>query len=376
MWRKSLGFVLVFAIAGILMGKGGEARRVRGGGFVETRGRQFMMNGKAFFFNGFNSYWLMTWAFNDGGSKPLQSSPGSYNQDMFKGLDFVVSEAPKHGIHLIFTLVNNWDAYGGKKQYVQWAREQGQSLNNDDHFFTNSIVKGYFKNHIKAVLTRNNSETGVAYKDDPTILAWELMNEPRSQSDLSGKAIQDWVVEMAAHVKSIDKKHLVDIGLEGFYGEEKKQNNPGGVRLGTDFISNNRIPQVDFATIHLYPDQWLPGADEQAQAEFVRKWMRSHVDDSQTAVGKPLVVAEFGKSSKSANFSVGSRDGYFWGIYNDVYKCAAGGGPCGGALFWQLMASGMESWSDGYEVVLQNSPSTAALISQQSRRISSLRSNE
>lgn len=61
----------------------------------------------------------------------------------------MVSEASKHGIHLILTLVNNWDGYGGKKQYVQWAREQGHSLNNDDEFFTNTIVKGYFKNYIK-----------------------------------------------------------------------------------------------------------------------------------------------------------------------------------------------------------------------------------
>lgn len=64
---------------------------------------------------------------------------------------------------------------------------------------------------------------------------------------------------MAAYVKSIDTNHLVDVGLEGFYGEsmpEKKQNNPGGVGVGTDFISNNRIPQVDFTTIHIYPDQW------------------------------------------------------------------------------------------------------------------------
>lgn len=120
----------------------------------------------------------------------------------------------------------------------------------------------------------------------------------------------------------------------------------------------------------------LPGANDEAQAEFVSKWIRSHVDDTQTVVGKPLVVAEFGKSSKSPNFSVGSRDGYFNGIYNDVYKCATSGGPCGGAMFWQVMALGMESWGDGYELVLENSPSTAAVISHQSRRISTIHRNK
>lgn len=43
---------------------------------------------------------------------------------------------------------------------------------------------------MKAVLTRQNTLTGVTYKDDPTIFAWELMNEPRCPSDSSGKFIQ------------------------------------------------------------------------------------------------------------------------------------------------------------------------------------------
>lgn len=70
---------------------------------------------------------------------------------------------------------------------------------------------------------------------------------------------QQWVIEMAAYVKSIDNNHLLEIGLEGFYGEtmpEKKQFNPGYQLIGTDFISNNLVHQVDFATMHLYPEQW------------------------------------------------------------------------------------------------------------------------
>lgn len=61
---------------------------------------------------------------------------------------------------------------------------------------------------------------------------------------------------MSAYVKSLDKKHLLEIGLEGFYGQQKKQSNPKSYVFGTDFISNNQISGVDFATIHLYPDQW------------------------------------------------------------------------------------------------------------------------
>lgn len=71
--------------------------------------------------------------------------------------------------------------------------------------------------------------------------------------------MQQWVTEMAAHVKSIDSEHLLEIGLEGFYGEttpDKKQYNPGNLEFGSDFIATNLLPQIDFATIHIYADQW------------------------------------------------------------------------------------------------------------------------
>lgn len=71
-----------------------------------------------------------------------------------KGLDFAIYEAGKNKIKLILSLVNNYNDFGGKKQYVDWAKSQGQYLTSEDDFFTNSVVKGYFKNHIK-VCCRN-----------------------------------------------------------------------------------------------------------------------------------------------------------------------------------------------------------------------------
>lgn len=50
---------------------------------------------------------------------------------------------------MVLSLVNNYENMGGKKQYVEWARSQGQSINSEDDFFTNPVVKGYYKNHIK-----------------------------------------------------------------------------------------------------------------------------------------------------------------------------------------------------------------------------------
>ena len=63
---------------------------------------------------------------------------------------------------------------------------------------------------------------------------------------------------MAAHTKSIDERHLLEIGMEGFYGDSTSDKKPlnHGIQVGTDFISSHLVPQIDFATIHAYPDLW------------------------------------------------------------------------------------------------------------------------
>ncbi|PKI41157.1 hypothetical protein CRG98_038442 [Punica granatum] len=89
-------------------------------------------------------------------------------------------------------------------------------------------------------------------------MAWELMNEPRCQVDYSGNTVNEWVQEMAPYVKSIDNKHLLAVGMEGFYGDsvpDRKQYNPG-YQVGTDFIKSNLVKEIDFGTIHAYPDVW------------------------------------------------------------------------------------------------------------------------
>lgn len=68
-----------------------------------------------------------------------------------KGLDFVIAEARRYRIKLILSLVNDYENFGGKKQYVNWARSQGQYLSSDDDFFRNPVVKGYYKNHVKVM---------------------------------------------------------------------------------------------------------------------------------------------------------------------------------------------------------------------------------
>ncbi|XP_019261198.1 PREDICTED: mannan endo-1,4-beta-mannosidase 1 [Nicotiana attenuata] len=371
-------------------------------GFIAVNSAHFELNGSPFLFNGFNSYWLMhvaaepserykvtevlkdasaaglsvcrTWAFSDGGDRALQISPGVYDERVFEGLDFVISEAKKYDVRLILSFVNNWNDFGGKAQYVQWARNAGAQINGDDDFYTHPILKDYYKNHIKKIVTRFNTITKVAYRDDPTIMAWELINEPRDQTDYSGKTLNAWVQEMASFVKSLDNKHLLEVGMEGFYGDsvpERKAVNPG-YQVGTDFISNHLINEIDFATIHAYTDQWVSGQNDEAQLAWMQRWVTSHWEDAKTILKKPLVLAEFGKSSRGQGYNLSSRDTFMSKVYRNIYNLAKEGGTMAGSLVWQLMAQGMENYDDGYCIVLGQNPSTAGIISGQSHAMTAL----
>ncbi|GAA0144347.1 hypothetical protein Leryth_016872 [Lithospermum erythrorhizon] len=372
--------------------------------FVQTRGTKFVLNNSPFLFNGFNSYWMMhvasdpserykvsnvfkeaaatgltvcrTWAFCDGGSEALQISPGAYDERVFQGLDFVVSEARKYNIKLILSLINNYKDFGGRPQYVEWARKVGAEVKGDDDFYTNSVVKGYYKNHIKKLFSRINKFTHVAYANDPTIMGWELINEPRCKVDYSGKIVNAWVQEMASYVKSMNGNQMLSVGMEGFYGDSipsRKQYNPG-YQVGTDFISNHLVKEIDFATIHAYPDAWLIGENDGDQMRFMQRWIMSHSTDSKTILKKPLIFSEFGKSNKDPGFNIKTRDSFMSSIYKYIYGLAQNGALAGG-LVWQLLANEMEPYDDGYGIVLSQNPSTRSVIYQQSKQMRILEHN-
>lgn len=59
------------------------------------------------------------------------------------------------------------DALSNCLQFVEWG---GQT--DPDTFYTDDRIKGMYKDTIKAIVTHFNALTGLAFKDDPTILAW------------------------------------------------------------------------------------------------------------------------------------------------------------------------------------------------------------
>ncbi|KAG4960985.1 hypothetical protein AAZX31_13G279300 [Glycine max] len=371
--------------------------------FVERNGTQFVLDEKAFYVNGWNSYWLMvqsvdvysrskvremmktgakmgltvcrTWAFNDGDYNALQTSPGRFDEQAFQALDYVIAEARQHGIRLLLSLVNNLQAYGGKSQYVKWAWQEGVGLSSsNDSFFFDPSIRTYFKNYIKTVLTRKNTITGIEYRNDPTIFGWELINEPRCMSDPSGDTLQGWIDEMSTFVKMIDKNHLLTVGLEGFYGPNDPKSstvNPElwASRLGSDFIRNSKISNIDFASVHIYPDHWFHEQVFEDQLKFVSKWMLSHIEDGDKVLKKPVLFSEFGLSETNQNFSMSDREKMHRAVLDIIYKSAKRNRSGAGALVWQFLVGGMKEFSDEYGMVPWESSSTPHIFIEQSCRL-------
>lgn len=63
-----------------------------------------------------------------------------------------MSEAGKYKIRLILSLVNNWNDYGGKAQYVKWGNASGLNLTSDDDFFTNPTLRDFYKSHVRVII--------------------------------------------------------------------------------------------------------------------------------------------------------------------------------------------------------------------------------
>lgn len=107
---------------------------------------------------------------------------------------------------------------------------------------------------------------------------------------------------------------------------------------------------------------------------FLEEWITTHWTDSKTILKKPLIFEEFGKSTKGQNltFSVRDRDLFLSKVYSIIYNLARNGATMAGGLVWQVMAEGMESYYDGYEIVLSQNPSTNAIITQQSNNMAAL----
>jgi mannan endo-1,4-beta-mannosidase len=165
---------------------------------------------------------------DNSGVPPLQPDPGEYNEDAFERLDYLVARAGEAGVRLVLALTNYWDWQGGIPQYVEWADDAETKAD----FYASEQCQRWYPDHVETVLTRENTVTGVEYRNDPAIAMWQLGNEPRpgnfeheEDTDDEGFAetaetFVEWCGEVAALVDSLAPDQLVTTGMDRVPGDD------------------------------------------------------------------------------------------------------------------------------------------------------------
>ncbi|KXZ54659.1 hypothetical protein GPECTOR_4g725 [Gonium pectorale] len=377
-----------------------------------SRGTQFIEDGKPFYFVGFNAHWLPNlatfehewgrtqaahfmrsaqklgmrvgrwWAFN----KALPANPGEYEEDQFLGLDYTLYLASKFGIRVILALTNLWPQYRGPEHFLYMATGSANGKTVLD-YYADRATRELVKRHMDTVVRRVNAYSGVTYRDDPTILGWDVMNEPRCPGcDASEMAIKlDWIAEMAAYLRSIDPNHLITMGSEGYFAPDPATNlhllNPGaGAQCeGEDWVATVSMKDHDFACIHVYERQveelpynhdpkrndpvWVK-CDFECYINWMTRYIEAH-EQVAVQINKPLLLEEFGLTWWCVRQSWGGAGrGRMWEydrrvllqvVFEMLVDSARSGGPLAGALFWNAAANFTGDW-DGYNIYTDRTP--------------------
>jgi len=374
---------VLLLLAGVWALAGCSQKSVPGKGFVAVKGNRFELDGQPYFFVGTNLWYganlgadtarsgrerlrreldrlyelgirnLRLLGASEGTSgktlqPAIQPTPGRYREDLLRGLDFLLAEMRERNMRAVVFLNNFWEWSGGMARYVSWTTGEPVPFPSDvpwtvfvnfsARFYTDTAANRLFYRYVDRLLNRRNTFTGVLYREDPTIMAWQLANEPRPGwgdfARQNEKAFVAWIRETAAHIKRIDPVHLVSIGSEGTVGCA------GSADL---FRVIHRIPQVDYVTFHLWAMNWgwfdpkkadetFPVAVEKALA-----YIREHVRMA-NELGKPAVMEEFGFPRDGKRFGpkdpVTLRDRYFERVLDEIYRLAKEGHAVAGSNFW------------------------------------------
>lgn len=278
----------------------------------------------------------------------LQTQPGVYNEEVLDGLDFLLSEMKARNMYAVMCLTNFWNWSGGVGQYVGWSQaadsipyppphpggDWGRYQEFAASFFTNEHAMKMFDDHVRFIVNRSNTYSGISYKNDPTIMAWQLCNEPRgiNQAD----AYRKWIRNTTGLIKSLDKNHLVTIGSEG--------ETSSAAYSGTDPEADHNDPNVDYMTIHIWVQNWgiydpqNSDSTYQPSVDYAVAYLNTH-EAYARKLNKPLVMEEFGISRDLNDHNPGSpatfRDKYYEKVFEAVYnRASVENSVVSGCNFW------------------------------------------
>jgi hypothetical protein len=213
-----------------------------------------------------------------------QPAPGEYNEAFFERFDRIVATAKRHDIRLVVPLVNDNRSVDSIARYVEWV--DGASEHND--FYEMDACRSLYKDYVEHVLTRENTLTGLEYREDPTIAMWELGNELNCQ--WPKKYPLDWITDVGGHVKTLDDNHLLSSGVVGLqWGPDPndKQSWRDEITEETALIRSNEPDVVDAASVHFYPDPHMSDIEDPDGT------IRDIVGATYDLLGKPVYFGEF-----------------------------------------------------------------------------------
>ena len=275
---------------------------------------------------------------------PLQPEKGVFDARVISGLDVLLAEMGKRNMKAVVYLSNNWEWSGGFLQYLQWNGKITDSVmrNKMDWETMRDVISQFYGcapcledylSQVKYVVGHTNTVTGTKYVDDPTIMAWQIANEPRPMRPYAIDDYKKFVQRSAALIKSMDKNHLLTVGTEGTIGTENAE-------VYKDLHSDKN---VDYLTIHIWPKNWgwFTGKSMEHKMDSILrptlKYIQQH-EATALELNKPLVLEEFGLPRNGISFSIDTattyRDIFYKNILATWQRNNATNGPLAGINFW------------------------------------------
>ena len=195
-------------------------------------------------------------------------------------------------------------------------------------------AQALFAKHVDYIVSRTNRYNGLKYTEDPTLMSWQIGNEPRAFSEEGKVPFARWMSRVAAQIRALDANHLISSGSEGSWGCEND------IAL---FEQIHADPNISYLTIHIWPYNWgWVKADSLTELLPRAKANTKQYIDDHAAIArkyhKPIVLEEFGFPRDGFKFSkdvpVTARDDYYNYVFGLIRQDRENGGPFAGCNFW------------------------------------------
>jgi mannan endo-1,4-beta-mannosidase len=275
----------------------------------------------------------------------LQESVGDWNENVLTGLDFVLAEMGKRNMKGVLCLNNFFYWSGGMAQYVSWftgekipyPEEHGWDayMRFSARFYTLPKATKLYYNLIEKLVSRKNTFTNVSYVNDPTIMSWQLANEPREFGH--DKKYFKWVKKSSNLIRQLDENHLICIGNEGILDN----------LVGSTYKKTAALKNINYLTVHLWPENWGWYAPKNPAESFETTKIKSKAYIEKNAgvsksVLKPIVLEEFGLARDGGSYEASAEVNMRNKFYQFLYETTLGNpdSPYRGMNFWAIGGEG------------------------------------